>query len=83
MYSIEAEYQEWLACPAMPEELQEELRTMDGLQKNDSFYRELAFGTGGLRGVLGAECIYRAAGYPGAGYLSESVFSGSQLCREL
>ena len=54
MYSIEAEYQEWLACPAMPEELQEELRTMDGLQKNDSFYRELAFGTGGLRGVLGA-----------------------------
>ena len=54
MYSIEAEYQEWLACPAMPEELQEELRTMDGLRKNDSFYRELAFGTGGLRGVLGA-----------------------------
>ena len=36
MSSIEAEYQEWLACPAMPEELQEELRTMDGLQKNDS-----------------------------------------------
>ena len=38
----------------MPEELLSDLRSMDDAAKNDSFYRNLAFGTGGLRGVLGA-----------------------------
>ena len=38
----------------MPDELLQELRSMDSEAKNDSFYRPLAFGTGGLRGVLGA-----------------------------
>ena len=44
----------WLLCPAMPEELRSQLRSMDADTLNDSFYRDLAFGTGGLRGVLGA-----------------------------
>ncbi len=44
----------WCGCAAMPEELLQELRAMDAEQLNDSFYRDLAFGTGGLRGVLGA-----------------------------
>ncbi|MBQ9252673.1 MAG: phospho-sugar mutase [Clostridia bacterium] len=52
--SIQAQYEAWLACPAMPQELLEDLKGMDEAAKNDSFYRELAFGTGGLRGVLGA-----------------------------
>ena len=47
-------YHSWLHCPAMPEELLTELRLMDDESRNDSFYRDLAFGTGGLRGVLGA-----------------------------
>ena len=51
---IETQYREWLACLAMPDELRDELRGMDEAAKNDSFYRDLAFGTGGLRGVLGA-----------------------------
>ena len=38
----------------MNQELLEDLRSMDGEARNDSFYRDLAFGTGGLRGVLGA-----------------------------
>ena len=54
MRDTETLFREWLTCPAMPEELQDELRAMDGKQKNDSFYRELSFGTGGLRGILGA-----------------------------
>ena len=54
MDRTERMYQEWLACPAMPEELLADLRGMDEAAKNDSFYRDLAFGTGGLRGVLGA-----------------------------
>ena len=52
--NVEQQYQAWLSCPAMPEELLQNLRNMDEAGKNDSFYRELAFGTGGLRGVLGA-----------------------------
>ena len=44
----------WLRCPAMPEELKLELESMDEETIHDSFYRDLAFGTGGLRGVLGA-----------------------------
>ena len=48
------DYQAWLTVPNMPAELQAELVRMTEEEKNDSFYRELAFGTGGLRGVIGA-----------------------------
>ena len=34
-------------------ELLEELRNMDEQQTEDAFYRDLAFGTGGLRGTIG------------------------------
>ncbi len=47
-------YQAWINCPAMPEELLDDLRSMTDETRSDSFYRDLAFGTGGLRGVLGA-----------------------------
>ena len=36
------------------EELLAELQNMDETAKEDAFYRELAFGTGGLRGTIGA-----------------------------
>ena len=52
--SVREQYEAWLACPAMPAELLDDLRAMNDEKVNDSFYRELAFGTGGLRGVLGA-----------------------------
>ncbi len=51
---MNAKYQAWLNTPNMPEELLEQLKAMNDEQISDSFYRELAFGTGGLRGVLGA-----------------------------
>ena len=51
---MHAKYQQWLNCPGMNEELLSQLKTMSEEQISDSFYRELAFGTGGLRGVLGA-----------------------------
>ena len=44
----------WLRCPAMPAELLTQLRGMDEATLHDCFYRDLTFGTGGLRGVLGA-----------------------------
>ncbi len=51
---MNAKHQAWLNCPGMPEELLNQLKTMSEEEVSDSFYRELAFGTGGLRGVLGA-----------------------------
>ena len=51
---INEKYEAWLSCPAMNEELLADLRSMNEDTRNDSFYRNLAFGTGGLRGVLGA-----------------------------
>lgn len=52
--NIQEQFQSWLVCPGMPEELTSELEKMTDTEKTDSFYRDLAFGTGGLRGVLGA-----------------------------
>ncbi len=51
---MNSKHQQWLNCPGMPEELLSQLKAMSEEEISDSFYRELAFGTGGLRGVLGA-----------------------------
>ena len=47
-----AEYQRWLE--KADEELKTELKIMDDAAIEDAFYRDLAFGTGGLRGTIGA-----------------------------
>ena len=52
MNSIETAYQRWLN--EADASLLPELRAMDEAAKEDAFYRSLAFGTGGLRGVIGA-----------------------------
>ncbi len=54
MMTVTEKRDAWLHCHAMPEELLAQLRSMDGDTCSDSFYRDLAFGTGGLRGLLGA-----------------------------
>ena len=56
MSTIETRYQAWLAQPGLPEDLAAELRGIAGDADaiNDRFYRDLEFGTGGLRGVIGA-----------------------------
>ncbi len=53
---IEKRYEEWVACAAGDEELKRELLAMrdDQKKKEDAFFRDLSFGTGGLRGILGA-----------------------------
>ena len=48
------EYRRWLTKADMDPTLLEELRAMDEKQPEDAFYRDLSFGTGGLRGVIGA-----------------------------
>ena len=47
-----AEYKRWLEYAN--DELKIELRSMNDASIEDAFYRDLAFGTGGLRGVIGA-----------------------------
>lgn len=47
-------YSKWLTYPQMEAELKEELETMSEAEKNDAFYKNLEFGTAGMRGVLGA-----------------------------
>ncbi len=50
------EYERWLQQPLDDEDLTKELSSIQGQPEeiNDRFYRDLEFGTGGLRGVIGA-----------------------------
>lgn len=48
-------YVNWLTDPFFDEETRKELSTLtDEKEIEDRFYRDLEFGTGGLRGVMGA-----------------------------
>ena len=50
------QYEFWCTAPYFDEHTKEELKAIEGEEKEieDRFYKELAFGTGGLRGVIGA-----------------------------
>ena len=50
------EYQNWLEGPDFDEETKNELKAIKDDEKEieDRFYKELEFGTAGLRGVIGA-----------------------------
>jgi len=51
-----ARYQEWLEFEELQPELREELEAIQNDEKEiyERFYQDLTFGTGGLRGILGA-----------------------------
>ncbi len=49
------EYRKWCTDPVFDRKTREELLSLcDEKEKEDRFYKELTFGTGGLRGVVGA-----------------------------
>ena len=52
--NIKKEYERWLANATADADIVEELKTLDDAKIEDAFYRDLTFGTGGLRGVIGA-----------------------------
>ncbi len=56
MEEILKKYEEWLNNPTFDEETRRELEQIKGNEKEieDRFYKELEFGTAGLRGVIGA-----------------------------
>ncbi|MEK8131717.1 phospho-sugar mutase [Paenibacillus filicis] len=53
---VQEQYKLWLNDPAIDQATKEELEAISGDEKEveDRFYRDLEFGTGGLRGVIGA-----------------------------
>ena len=55
MELAEQRYQHWCAQKTLDPELRQELAAMqnDADKITDAFYRDLEFGTAGLRGVLG------------------------------
>lgn len=55
MKSYMEEYKNWLTNPVFDEETRREVAAMkDEKEIEDAFYKQLSFGTGGLRGVIGA-----------------------------
>lgn len=47
------EYEKWENFKGLDAELREQLAVMDEKTKEDAFYKELEFGTAGMRGILG------------------------------
>ena len=49
-------YEEWLTSPVFDEATKAELKAIAGndAEIRDRFYKDLEFGTGGLRGIVGA-----------------------------
>lgn len=52
--NVKKEYEYWLTNAKADADIVAELEIMDDAKIEDAFYRNLAFGTGGLRGVIGA-----------------------------
>ncbi len=49
-----AEYRRWLESDVFDRETKRELKSLSDAEIEDRFYQELSFGTGGLRGIVGA-----------------------------
>lgn len=47
-------YESWLNSPYIDGKTKDELRTINTSEIEDRFYKDLEFGTGGLRGIIGA-----------------------------
>ncbi len=51
--SFETEFKNWMEQENLESYLKEQLETMSETEKEDAFYRNLEFGTGGMRGIVG------------------------------
>ena len=52
--SYKADYERWLNSEKVSREVKEELSGIDEKEIEDRFYKELEFGTAGMRGIMGA-----------------------------
>ena len=53
MSLTEQNYQRWLDSPKVSDAVKEELRKMSQEQIDDAFFKDVEFGTAGMRGILG------------------------------
>ncbi len=71
------EYQKWLENPKLDEKFRDELIKMSESEKEECFYKNLEFGTGGMRGIIGVgtnrinKYTIRKANYGFGKYLTE------------
>ena len=78
----ELEYSKWLSFKGLDTELMDELVGMSEEDKEDAFYKTLEFGTGGMRGIIGAginrmnKYTIRKANYGFGKYLSDKYGEG-------
>ncbi|KFZ26675.1 MAG: Phosphoglucomutase [Candidatus Izimaplasma bacterium HR2] len=78
----ELEYDKWLSFKGLDTELMDELIGMNEEDKEDAFYKTLEFGTGGMRGIIGAginrmnKYTIRKANYGFGKYLSDKYGEG-------
>ena len=52
--SYQKNYQKWVDFAELPDYLRQDLENMDEKTKEDAFYKNLEFGTAGMRGLIGA-----------------------------
>lgn len=50
---VEQEYKRWLESPVVSKEDKEILKNMSEAEKDDAFFKNVEFGTAGMRGILG------------------------------
>ena len=53
MERVQREYERWLNSPIVSDEDKKTLRKMSDLEKDDAFFKDVEFGTAGMRGILG------------------------------
>jgi phosphoglucomutase len=58
LQTVRTKAQQWLSSPAIDDATKQQVKTLlerqDSKELVDSFYKDLEFGTGGLRGIMGA-----------------------------
>lgn len=54
MMDVRKAYQRWVDEESLPTDLRDELLAMNDKQITDAFYKDIEFGTAGMRGLLGA-----------------------------
>ena len=53
MNAVDVNYQKWVSSSKVTAEEKRLLEAMDPKQKDDAFFQDIQFGTGGMRGILG------------------------------
>ncbi|MCQ2799853.1 MAG: phospho-sugar mutase [Bacilli bacterium] len=50
---VKANYERWLASPKVSEKDKEELRALSDKERDETFFKDIEFGTAGMRGYIG------------------------------